>query len=547
MNLIYKRILTALVFTVIGFSSAVFAQTPVADATAPNNSGTAKAGASKSDELSFRQKILLPGPLISGHAEYENQCELCHSSFEKSKMESLCIDCHEDIAADRQSKSGFHGKSGPSATDACNTCHKDHEGRDADMTGLFKDAFNHDATNFALEGAHVGLSCASCHEDDKKFREAEPECVACHREDDVHKGGAGEECSTCHQAQSWQSLLEFDHDTTDFPLVGKHEEVSCNSCHIAQKFEFEESEQQCVSCHLSKDIHGGSNGTECENCHNEKTWETVDFDHDETEFPLRGGHQDVPCRACHKEGDRAEDAPTDCYSCHANEDVHFGRNGKDCHTCHNDLSWLESIFDHNRDTQYPLTGKHKEVKCTECHTGALTDSLPRDCAGCHKADDIHKTEEMAVCGLCHSTERWNLTQLFDHDFTGFPLIGMHRIVPCQTCHIGNQFSATEKTCVACHAFDDVHKDTLGSDCALCHNPNAWNPWQFDHNKQTDFPLQGKHVGLDCEACHTPGTKADAITNVCGDCHQSQDIHNGNYGNRCGRCHSNDSFKELFLP
>ena len=47
---------------------------------------------------------------------------------------------------------------------------------------------------------------------------------------------------------------------------------------------------------------------------------------------------------------------------------------------------------------------------------------------------------------------------------------------------------------------------LGDACEECHNPNAWSLWMFDHNKQTEFELEGKHEGLECKACHTEPLK-----------------------------------------
>ena len=46
----------------------------------------------------------------------------------------------------------------------------------------------------------------------------------------------------------------------------------------------------------------------------------------------------VACASCHKNNVYAG-TPTDCYSCHAQDDVHNGRNGTDCGRCHNTRSW----------------------------------------------------------------------------------------------------------------------------------------------------------------------------------------------------------------
>ena len=501
-------------------------------------------GSALAQDMSIKQRILMPGPVIEGHAKFEAQCDDCHASFEKSGMTTLCLDCHDEIRADRKSREGFHGQSPLAGNKPCNTCHTDHLGRDADIIAIQIDAFDHQWTRFPLVGSHAPLACGSCHVQDKKFREAEPECISCHKEDDFHKGALGTECKTCHQPKSWQQRIEFDHNTTDFALEGMHTEVACSGCHAGQIYEFEET--TCVSCHKAIDVHGGKNGKECENCHAVEGWDKRIFDHSTTDFPLQNQHAELPCKACHMDGVVKKDTSTECVSCHRNDDIHLGRNGEQCDTCHNTKEWVKFSFNHLHETGFPINGRHEKLACTQCHTGALTDSLPRDCGSCHAADDPHKTSEMQVCATCHITDNWNTINHFDHNFTDFPLVGLHQIVPCQNCHIGNQFAGTQNQCVDCHKADDHHGGGLGDQCQTCHTPNAWNLWEFDHEQFTGYALLGSHEALACDSCHEPGSKPSNTPNVCGKCHERQDIHNGGFGLDCGRCHSQDKFFELIL-
>lgn len=495
-------------------------------------------------DRTIKQRILMPGQVIQGHAEFEADCNQCHVRFDKSALTNQCIDCHDDIRDDRNKGEGFHGKSPIASTKTCNTCHTDHIGRDGDIINFHIEGFDHKHTNFELEGAHTQLACASCHEPGASYRDPEPVCVSCHKEDDYHQGALGTQCETCHQPQSWQQRLEFDHSTTSFPLQGLHKEVACSSCHAGQVYEIEET--ACVSCHQAADVHGGKNGQQCETCHSVDGWDKRIFDHSTTNFPLLNKHSEVPCRACHTDGVVEEGMPMACHDCHSNDDIHLGRNGTMCESCHTTAEWGKVRFDHAQETQFPLTGHHQELACTQCHSGALQDPLPRDCASCHAADDIHKTPEMQVCATCHVTDSWQTISRFDHDFTNFPLVGMHQIVNCQSCHVGNQFAGTESACVDCHRQDDYHKGALGSECSSCHTPNSWDLWQFDHKAFTGYELQGVHEGLSCASCHTPGSKPGSTSTTCGTCHQRQDIHKGGFGSNCGRCHSQDSFFELIL-
>jgi hypothetical protein len=80
---------------------------------------------------------------------------------------------------------------------------------------------------------------------------------------------------------------------------------------------------------------------------------------------------------------------------------------------------------------------------------------------------------------------------------------------------------------------------------LCHNPNAWELWRFDHDAQTQFPLTGAHRGLTCHACHTTKNVTKIVLGKdCYACHQKDDVHLGSLGRTCERCHVTASFKEV---
>jgi hypothetical protein len=59
------------------------------------------------------------------------------------------------------------------------------------------------------------------------------------------------------------------------------------------------------------------------------------------------------------------------------------------------VSGPPSTFDHDKRTQFPLTGGHANVECGKCHTlqreveGKLVlfyKPTPKNCADCHGAD-----------------------------------------------------------------------------------------------------------------------------------------------------------------
>ena len=46
-------------------------------------------------------------------------------------------------------------------------------------------------------------------------------------------------CENCHTTTSFSPLRaqpEFDHNRTQFPLLGMHQNVACNSCHVSRRF-----------------------------------------------------------------------------------------------------------------------------------------------------------------------------------------------------------------------------------------------------------------------------------------------------------------------
>jgi hypothetical protein len=127
---------------------------------------------------------------------------------------------------------------------------------------------------------------------------------------------------------------------------------------------------------------------------------------------------------------------------------------------------------------------------------------------------------------------------FDHQTTAFPLAGLHLDLPCSTCHGGagslEGLRATPTGCFACHAGDDAHRGSLGSDCAACHTPAGWGTAQLDHNL-TAFPLAGRHLDVASESCHIGGQLA-GIPTLCVDCHRADDTHAGRFGTDCAACH-----------
>lgn len=413
------------------------------------------------------------------------------------------------------------------------------------------------------EHADLEGDCKKCHvRFDKKAQTGL--CLDCHKDvarDTREKQGyhgriPEQECRSCHTEHKGRVMniaainpKTFDHRLTDFPLKGGHlgPKAECRRCHAAGK-KFREAPSECVACHLKDDKHKGSLGKECADCHNEKSWKDTKFDHAKTRFPLTGKHRDVLCKGCHADP-KFKGAPTQCVACHRKDDQrtgHHGKFGDKCETCHTDRGWKTIRFDHNRDTQYPLKGKHTLAKCTSCHTGFLYREkiTSTRCVACHLKDDKHKGQEGKLCESCHNEGSWKESH-FDHGLARFPLLGKHTKVECKKCHTTPAFKDAKSECFACHKKDDKHKMRFGTECGTCHNANSWKAWSFDHDRRTRFRLDGAHKGLDCHACHIKPTSGKiSLSGNCASCHSGDDIHDGGFGPNCQRCHETSSFRKL---
>jgi hypothetical protein len=340
-------------------------------------------------------------------------------------------------------------------------------------------------------------------------------------------------------------------------------ETECSECHAA----FSKTLQRdlCLSCHEHKSVledqasgsgfHGRfepARDVECSNCHTEHKGREADimgldresFDHAFTDFPLAGAHAAVACDDCHSEQRVYRDTPSNCFACHRQDDAHAGRLGEDCAACHTENKWQEATFDHDEDSDFPLAGAHQKVDCALCHSNQVYKGIPTDCYSCHQINDYHQGDYGRDCKQCHRTDEWKSTT-FDHaKASEFALQGRHRNISCGSCHRGSLFDEPlRKECVSCHLVDDVHQGGNGADCASCHGSEKWTGSTFDHQSNTHFPLTGAHQDVQCQACHTTQAATMKLDTACFSCHQINDVHRGDLGEDCSRCHQVTAWAE----
>lgn len=493
------------------------------------------------------ESAIMPGGVIKGHADLEDKCENCHIRFDRDAQPRLCLDCHKAIAADVQSKQGFHGRL---KEKNCRECHTDHKGRGARIVALDEKGFDHARTDFMLRGEHVKQTCKACHPTGVKHRKAASECVSCHRKDDKHKGNLGNKCGNCHDENDWKEA-RFDHAKTKFALRFSHEKLACAKCHIDQRFA--KTPRDCLSCHRKDDTHKGLFGARCETCHKESKWDQPTFRHDvDTRYRLLERHREVRCTSCHTGQLYRQKTPTRCFDCHRKDDVHKHSLGDKCESCHSEKSWKGARFDHNRNTRFLLRDRHAAAKCESCHKPSNPhEKLPTRCHGCHAEDDQrkgHKGRYGEKCESCHGEKSFK-PSLFLHDRdTRYALRDKHKQVKCDSCHKGPDIHEKLGTkCFTCHERDDLskgHKGRYGDKCETCHVEKNFKTIVFDHDRDTLYPLSGKHRRPQCESCHKEPLGSAKLDKACLACHKHDDVHLGSFDPRCDQCHVTDDWRKV---
>jgi hypothetical protein len=183
-------------------------------------------------------------PLTGAHRTLA--CESCHAGGNYADADPLCISCHQD------DYDGTTEPNHPAAgySEDCTVCHSTVSWEGA--------AFNHNATNFPLTGAHVALQCLSCH-GDNVYSGKSTECASCHQDDydgttDPNHLAAGfpPDCAGCHTTSTWDGAT-FDHDGLYFSIYsGRHGGLwnDCADCHTnPQNF----MDFTCFTCHPHSD------------------------------------------------------------------------------------------------------------------------------------------------------------------------------------------------------------------------------------------------------------------------------------------------------
>jgi hypothetical protein len=226
--------------------------------------------------------------------------------------------------------------------------------------------------------------------------------------------------------------------------------------------------------------------TRCILCHSVNGWDDVRFAHDRTGFPLKGLHKKTSCKSCHPSG-FAKAVPDRCSGCH--RDPHAEEFGLRCEGCHDEESWRTRFTaDAHRRGNFPLSGRHALIPCTECHPNVRDRSFARaavECSSCHLPDYqrtvMTSIDHMAAnfpltCQQCHNSWRWSPAAFGDHDKCFSITRGPHAGIRCLSCHttitsvaVTGACMTNTAACTGCHEHecarsDARHQGVMGYQC-----------------------------------------------------------------------------------
>ncbi|KAA3633149.1 MAG: cytochrome C [Calditrichaeota bacterium] len=452
---------------------------------------------------------LSPGDLAEPHKHLEGltNCTNCHELGEGPSA-AKCLECHQTLKKQIETEKGLHYIYTKIEQKVCFSCHNDHAGREFQLIRWEPsiEKFDHSQTGYILSGKHADQQCRECHnpalihtdlksiEKDidltKTFLGLDTNCLSCHH--DEHRNQLGDNCTTCHNQNGWKNTVHFDHNKANFKLTGKHTNVDCLKCH-----------PMLIDNHpvIARDT---------------TFMKFINLKYDN-------------CTSCHK-------------------DIHKNKFGQDCIRCHVTDGWKildERNIDHNK-TNFPLKGKHADVKCDKCHKPGVRFAKNQydECKDCHL--DYHvgqfvTRKDKGACESCHTVSGYKPTlfTIASHNKSEFPLEGAHLAQPCFVCHeyiesnvekkVRN-FKPKKRECAECHK--DIHLGQFANaspskTCTDCHNVEDWKHLKFDHTRDSSYPLKGAHQKVSCAGCHQPelnGTETivryKPLDTKCESCHIS---------------------------
>ncbi len=186
-----------------------------------------------------------------------------------------------------------------------------------------------------------------------------------------------------------------------------------------------------------------------------------------------------------------------------------------------------ALYGDRCDACHTSSGPTKNDACLDCHAeirkvidhrAGYHGTLTGECAACHVE------HHGADADLRHFDPR-----TFNHQLAGFPLIGAHRSLNCDQCHVLHSpkpgqrryIGIKSSVCADCHS--NPHADMPAADCKQCHDEQGWKGRNllFIHNRDSHFKLDATHSVLSCSSCHRQTGSSvvfRGLPTTCAQCH-----------------------------
>ena len=281
------------------------------------------------------------------------------------------------------------------------------------------------------------------------------DCEACREllveAGDAHAGDPHDfECATCHhphetfEQRDWKATCQGCHERAWTRSVFHRLDVEvfrdCRRCHLAHTWAADGND--CLSCH--EDVHGAAGEMAAVGVNG-----ATSFSH--------ASHVELECSVCHDS--RAKHAELVVTEWNACQNCHHGSEFSDrCARCHEPAGIgaapvALTMAVAGSELQRGLTfdhESHRDLACTECHSGPGQRVVARSCATCH-----HGGEAVTGCVGCHSAPSAEAHEISVHD------------VSCADCHGAAPADSRDRNaCLSCHVELADHQP--GGDCATCH-------------------------------------------------------------------------------
>lgn len=250
--------------------------------------------------------------------------------------------------------------------------------------------------------------------------------------------------TVAHAATVPNQRLAFDHVTTGYLLLGQHEFVSCEACHVGGVFKG--TPKRCTGCHNDVIARGKTanhipTSADCDSCHSVTSSFALSAKMDHTTVTSS-------CAACHN-GTLATGKPV----------VGHVATKLDCNSCHTTITFAGGRFAHTSEQVGTKT-------CFECHNGNKATGGATGQGPTH----INSTN---VCSACHQPNtRWRVKRVDHSQINGV----------CSACHNGN--ISTGK---------GINHIPTTQECSYCHTVTDWGSTQFKRSPAKGVSTRNRNV------------------------------------------------------